>query len=83
MEEESTTTLQSMFEGIEDPRVERTKQYKLLDIILITILRVLCGADGWVEIESFGKTKETCVFCYHLLYSRRTNRRRERADALE
>jgi predicted transposase YbfD/YdcC len=59
MEEESTTSLQSMFEGIEDPRVERTKQHQLLDIILIAILGVLCGADGWVEIESFGNTKET------------------------
>ena len=58
MEEESTTTLQSIFEGIEDPRVERTKQHKLLDIIIIAILGVLCGADGWEEIESFGKTKE-------------------------
>lgn len=58
MEEESATTLQSIFEGIEDPRVERTKQHKLLDIILIAILGVLCGADGWVEIEAFGNTKE-------------------------
>jgi hypothetical protein len=58
MEEESTTTLQSIFEVIEDPRVERTKQHQLLDIMIIAILGVLCGADGWVEIESFGNTKE-------------------------
>ncbi len=58
MEEESTNTLQSIFEGIEDPRVERTKRHQLLDIILIAILGVLCGAEGWVEIEAFGKTKE-------------------------
>jgi predicted transposase YbfD/YdcC len=58
MEEESTTTLQSIFKGIEDPRVERTKRHQLLDIILIAILGVLCGAEGWVEIEAFGNTKE-------------------------
>jgi predicted transposase YbfD/YdcC len=58
MEEESRNTLQSIFEGIEDPRVERTKLHSLQDIILIAILGVLCGADGWVDIESFGKTKE-------------------------
>jgi predicted transposase YbfD/YdcC len=58
MEEESTNTLQSIFAGIEDPRVERTKRHQLLDIILIAILGVLCGAEGWVEIESFGNTKE-------------------------
>ena len=51
-------TLQSIFEAIEDPRVDRTKLHQLLDIIIIAILGVLCGAEGWVEIESFGKTKE-------------------------
>ncbi len=58
MEEESTHSLQSIFESIEDPRVERTKRHPLLDIILIAILGVLCGAEGWVDIETFGKTKE-------------------------
>ena len=58
MEEESRKTLQSIFEGIEDPRVDRTKLHQLRDIIIIAILGVLCGAEGWVEIESFGKTKE-------------------------
>jgi len=59
MEEESRNTLQSIFfEAIEDPRVDRTKQHQLLDIFIIAILGVLCGAEGWVEIESFGKTKE-------------------------
>jgi len=51
-------TLQSIFEAIEDPRVDRTKLHQLLDIIIIAILGVLCGAEGWVEIASFGKTKE-------------------------
>ena len=58
MEEESTNSLQSIFAGIEDPRVERTKRHQLLDSILIAILGVLCGAEGWVEIETFGNTKE-------------------------
>src|SRR5438552_18103729 len=58
MEEENMHTLQSIFEGIDDPRVERTKLHNLLDIMIIAILGVLCGADGWVEIEAFGKTKE-------------------------
>jgi len=58
MEEASKKSLQSIFEAIEDPRVDRTKRHQLLDIINIAILGVLCGAEGWVEIESFGKTKE-------------------------
>lgn len=59
MEESDKTSLQSIFETIEDPRIERTKRHDLLNIILIAVLGVLCGADGWVDIESFGKTKET------------------------
>jgi len=55
---EEKNTLQSIFEAIEDPRVERTKQHQLIDIIIIAILGVLCGADGWGDIESFGKTKQ-------------------------
>jgi predicted transposase YbfD/YdcC len=58
MEETSRQSLQSIFESIEDPRVERTKRHLLVDIILIAILGVLCGAEGWVDIETFGKTKE-------------------------
>lgn len=58
MEAEEKNTLQSIFEAIEDPRVERTKQHQLIDISVIAILGVLCGADGWVDIESFGNTKE-------------------------
>ena len=59
MKEKSTNSLQSIFESIEDPRVERTKRHQLLDIILIAILGGLCGAEGWVDIEVFGNTKET------------------------
>ncbi len=30
----------------------------MLDIILIAILAVICGAEGWVDIEAFGNAKE-------------------------
>jgi len=43
----SKKSLQSVFAGIEDPRVERTKLHQLEDIILIAILAVICGAEGW------------------------------------
>ena len=33
------------FKDIEDPRVERTKAHLLLDIIVITICAVICGAS--------------------------------------
>jgi len=46
------------FSCIEDPRVERTKDHLLSDIIFITIAAVICGCETWNEIELYGKTKE-------------------------
>ena len=49
----------SLFEQLKDPRVERTKQHKLIDIISITLCAVLCGCNDWEEIELFGKNKKS------------------------
>jgi hypothetical protein len=45
------------FSEIEDPRIERTKRHKLVDILTIAVLAVICGADSWVAMESFGQAK--------------------------
>ena len=45
------------FATVEEPRIERTRDHTLLDIIIIAICAVICGADGWVDVEEFGKTK--------------------------
>ncbi|PSB13800.1 ISAs1 family transposase [Phormidesmis priestleyi ULC007] len=45
------------FGEIEDPRIERSKRHKLIDILTIAILAVICGADSWVGMESFGQAK--------------------------
>ena len=45
------------FGELEDPRRGRAKRHELLDIIVITLCAVVCGADNWVEIEEFGKAK--------------------------
>ena len=50
--------LATSYASLLDPRVERTKHHQLLDIVLIAICAVVCGADGWVEVEAFGKTKK-------------------------
>jgi len=42
---------------VTDPRKERTKEHKLIDIIAIAICAVICGAEGWVDIELYGKSK--------------------------
>lgn len=51
-------SLSMHFAALEDPRVERTKLHRLLDILTIALCAVICGADTWVEIEEFGHAKE-------------------------
>jgi predicted transposase YbfD/YdcC len=51
-------TLFDHFSIIPDPRIDRTKRHELLDIIVIAICAILCGADSWTDIELFGKAKE-------------------------
>jgi predicted transposase YbfD/YdcC len=50
-------SIEASFSGLEDPRIERNKLHKLLDIIVIAICGVICGADNWVDIEMFGEKK--------------------------
>jgi predicted transposase YbfD/YdcC len=50
-------TLLEHFATLDDPRIERTKEHLLLDIVGITICAVICGADSWVDIENYGNAK--------------------------
>ena len=58
MEEEKAHDLATIFAAVKEPRIERTKQHQLVDIIIIALCGVICGAEGWVEIEEFGRSKE-------------------------
>ena len=39
------------FGELEDPRIERARRHQLMDIIVIAVCGVICGADSWVDIE--------------------------------
>jgi predicted transposase YbfD/YdcC len=51
------TTIAEHFATVEDPRIERSKRHLLIDILTIAILAVICGADGWVSIALYGRSK--------------------------
>ncbi len=53
---ESKTLFESL-EHIEDPRSDRTKRHKLVDILVIAVCATICGADGWQQIAAFGVAK--------------------------
>ena len=57
MKLKAKNTIIDYFQDIEDPRVDRTKEHLLIDIIFIAICAVICGADTWAGIESFGNSK--------------------------
>ncbi len=50
-------SLEAYFGDMPDPRVVGRCEHKLVDIILIAICGVLCGAEGWEDIEEFGQSK--------------------------
>ncbi len=58
MEETPAPAITSYFSDLEDPRSDHTRRHQLIDIITITVCGVICGADSWVELEQFGKSKE-------------------------
>ncbi|HTX77241.1 MAG TPA: ISAs1 family transposase [Terracidiphilus sp.] len=45
------------FAELRDPRVERTREHLLEEILLLAIAAVLSGAGSWNEIEDYGKAK--------------------------
>jgi len=49
--------IEEHFCKVNDPRKDRTKGHKLMDVIAIAICAVICGAEGWVDIEKFGNNK--------------------------
>jgi len=44
-------------ESVTDPRVNRSKRHKLVDILVIALCGFLAGCEGWVDVELFGISK--------------------------
>jgi len=57
----STNIPRSLFDHfvvIEDIRDEKKRRHLLIDMLVIAITAVICGADGWTQVAAFGKAKE-------------------------
>ena len=52
------TSIEQHFATLTDPRVERTRVHRLGELVTIALCAVLCGADDWVAVETFGHAKE-------------------------
>jgi predicted transposase YbfD/YdcC len=58
MSELPRTSISEHFATLTDPRRDHLKAHRLLDILTIALCAVICGADDWVEVETFGQAKE-------------------------
>jgi hypothetical protein len=53
----SPTSISEHFATLQDPRSGQGKDHLLVDILTITLCAVICGADDWVAVATFGETK--------------------------
>ncbi len=58
MEEPPVAGIIKHFEGLPDPRTGNAKQHIFLEILIMAICAVICGADGWSDVELFAKNKK-------------------------
>ena len=49
--------LKRHFTELKEPRIAASCRHLLLDIVAIAILAVLCGADDWTDLETFGRLR--------------------------
>lgn len=55
---EDTRSILTHFGILIDPRRDHTKEHTLVDILVIALCAVICGAEHFTEMETFGKAKE-------------------------
>src|SRR5436305_164575 len=59
MSELERTSLEECFRDLPDPRVQGRCDHKLIDVIMIAVCAVICGAESWTGVETFGNAKRT------------------------
>ena len=57
MEEKAIGRITEHQGKVKDPRIGNATRHKLIDIMVIAICAVVCGADGWSDVALFGKSK--------------------------
>jgi predicted transposase YbfD/YdcC len=58
MARSKVVSLRECFSMVRDPRREHQRFHPLWDIIAITICAVIGGADGWPDVEEYGRCKQ-------------------------
>ena len=51
-------SLMDHLKELPDPRINRTKDHELVDLLVIAICTLLCGGESFYDMEDFGKAKQ-------------------------
>jgi predicted transposase YbfD/YdcC len=58
MPSDKSRSLIDCFSDLKDPRIDRSKRHHLTNILVISICAVICGSEGWEDIEEFGEARQ-------------------------
>ena len=58
MSNKITSTIQAHFGKVEDPRRTYLNDHPLINILTIALCAIIAGAEGWIDVENFGKQKQ-------------------------
>src|SRR5580698_7719457 len=57
MQTHPNLTLVEHFKNLIDPRVNRTKDHDLIDVLVIAVCTLLCAGESFYDMEEFGQAK--------------------------
>lgn len=58
MQKHPSLSLIEHFKDLPDPRLDRTKEHELIDLLVIAICTLLCGGETFNDMEDFGHAKQ-------------------------
>lgn len=58
MQQHASLSLIEHFRGLADPRVDRTKDHDLIDVLVIAVCCLLCAGESFNDMEDFGLAKQ-------------------------
>ena len=56
--------MKDSFGGLTDPRVNRRRRHLLIDIMVIAICAVICGAESWKDMQLWGEAQQQWLSQY-------------------